>query len=66
MKRDTRARLLEVGSEIAHHKGYNSTGIQEVLKAAGVPRGSFHFYFKNLVGMQRNRREALKTAGVPE
>jgi TetR/AcrR family transcriptional repressor of nem operon len=47
MKQDTKARLLEVGGEIAHHKGYNSTGIQEVLKAAGVPKGSFYFYFKN-------------------
>ena len=47
MKRDTKARILEVGGEIVHQKGYNSAGIQEVLKAAGVPKGSFYFYFKN-------------------
>ena len=47
MKQDTRARLLEVGGEIVHQKGYNSTGIQEVLTATGVPKGSFYFYFKS-------------------
>ena len=47
MKQDTRARILEVGVEIVHQKGYNSAGIQEVLKAANVPKGSFYFYFKN-------------------
>ena len=38
---------MEVGGEIVHQKGYNKTGIQEVLKTAGVPKGSFYFYFKN-------------------
>ena len=47
MKQDTKARILEVGGEIAHQKGYHNTGIQEVLNAAGVPKGSFYFYFKN-------------------
>jgi TetR/AcrR family transcriptional regulator, transcriptional repressor for nem operon len=47
MKQDTKARILEVGGEIVHQKGYHSAGIQEVLKAAGVPKGSFYFYFKN-------------------
>ncbi|MCP4670131.1 MAG: TetR family transcriptional regulator, partial [Desulfobacula sp.] len=26
---------------------YNHTGIQEILTAAGVPKGSFYFYFNN-------------------
>jgi len=38
---------LERGAEIIHLKGFNHTGVQEVLRAAGVPKGSFYNYFKN-------------------
>jgi TetR/AcrR family transcriptional repressor of nem operon len=47
MKTDTKERILEAGAEIIHHKGYNHTGIQEILSAAGVPKGSFYNFFKN-------------------
>ncbi len=47
MKQDTKHIIIEAGARIIHRKGYNHTGIQEVLKAAGVPKGSFYFYFKN-------------------
>ncbi len=30
-----------------HKKGFNNTGIKEILDAAGVPKGSFYHYFKN-------------------
>ena len=30
-----------------HLKGFNHTGIQEILDAADVPKGSFYNYFKN-------------------
>lgn len=47
MKQDTKHKILEAGARIMHHKGYHHTGIQEVLNAAGVPKGSFYFYFKS-------------------
>lgn len=47
MKQATRQKLIETGARIMHHKGYNYTGIQEVLRAAAVPKGSFYFYFRN-------------------
>lgn len=47
MSKDTKNKIIEVGAQIMHHKGYHHTGIQEVLSAAGVPKGSFYFYFKN-------------------
>ncbi|UCD31643.1 MAG: TetR family transcriptional regulator C-terminal domain-containing protein [Desulfobacterales bacterium] len=47
MKQDTKQKIIEAGARIIHRKGYNHTGIQEVLKAAGVPKGSFYFYFSN-------------------
>ena len=46
-KEATRLRLLETGERIFLEKGYNHTGIQEVLKDAGVPKGSFYYYFKS-------------------
>lgn len=47
MKQDTKQKIIESGARIIHHKGYHHTGIQEVLSAAGVPKGSFYFYFQN-------------------
>ena len=44
-KPDTRTALLEAGMNIMIEKGYNNTGIQEVLLAVGVPKGSFYHYF---------------------
>ena len=47
IKQKTRALLLEKGAEIFHRKGFHHTGINEILAAAAVPKGSFYFYFKN-------------------
>lgn len=37
--------LLEKGMEILWSKGYNGTSVNDIVKAAGVPKGSFYFYF---------------------
>jgi TetR/AcrR family transcriptional repressor of nem operon len=47
MQANTRARIIETGAEIIHRKGFNHTGIQEILNAANVPKGSFYNYFKS-------------------
>ena len=47
IKRKTRSLLLEKGAEIIHQKGFHHTGINEILAAVGVPKGSFYFYFKS-------------------
>ena len=47
MKENTKMKILEAGAEIIHLKGYHHTGIQEILDAAGVPKGSFYNYFRN-------------------
>jgi TetR/AcrR family transcriptional repressor of nem operon len=44
---ETRAELIRIGSEIIVRQGYNNTGINAVLTAAGVPKGSFYYYFSN-------------------
>jgi TetR/AcrR family transcriptional regulator, transcriptional repressor for nem operon len=44
-KETTKTALLEAGTSIMLEKGYNNTGIQEVLDSIGVPKGSFYYYF---------------------
>ena len=39
--------ILLSGARLIHEKGYNNTGLQEILSAAGVPKGSFYFHFKS-------------------
>ncbi len=46
-KQGTKKKILRAGAEIIHQKGFNNTGIQEILKSAGVPKGSFYFYFES-------------------
>ncbi|HQT97103.1 MAG: acrylate utilization transcriptional regulator AcuR [Desulfobacteria bacterium] len=42
---ETREALIRYGTEILTEKGFHSTGIDEVLKHVGVPKGSFYHYF---------------------
>lgn len=42
---DTREGLVRLGTEILTEKGFLNTGIDELLKRAGVPKGSFYHYF---------------------
>lgn len=41
----TRARLIRAGLVHLTERGYGATGVDEILKAAGVPRGSFYHHF---------------------
>ena len=41
----TRDDIIRVGLEILGEKGFNSCGIDAVLKSAKIPKGSFYYYF---------------------
>ncbi|MBA2409209.1 MAG: TetR family transcriptional regulator C-terminal domain-containing protein [Gammaproteobacteria bacterium] len=41
----TRSELVRVGTEIIAQHGFNTTGLNAVLRSAGVPKGSFYYYF---------------------
>lgn len=47
MGEETRQRIIEAGAELVHRQGFNNTGLKDILKASGVPKGSFYFYFAN-------------------
>ncbi len=42
---DTRASILRAAQQILPRKGFAAVGINEVLTAAGVPKGSFYHFF---------------------
>ncbi len=46
LKHETKADyLLEKGLHIIWSRGYNGTSVNDIVKAADVPKGSFYFYF---------------------
>jgi TetR/AcrR family transcriptional repressor of nem operon len=44
---ETRATIIGIASQLLRVNGYDGTGIDAVLKQAGVPKGSFYHYFKS-------------------
>lgn len=47
---DIRSALVWCGTELLTERGFQITGIDEVLKRVGVPKGSFYHYFKSKDG----------------
>jgi TetR/AcrR family transcriptional repressor of nem operon len=45
--RDTKKQIIKAGMSIIARQGFNSTGIEAVLKQAMVPKGSFYHYFSS-------------------
>lgn len=45
VKTTTRDKLLEVAHGLVMVHGFNNTGIGQIVKDAGVPKGSFYHYF---------------------
>lgn len=43
--KDTRSHILSVGRNLTARQGYSGVGLNELLKAADVPKGSFYHYF---------------------
>jgi TetR/AcrR family transcriptional repressor of nem operon len=44
---DTKAHIIRVGLETLTEFGFSATGLDTILKKAGVPKGSFYHYFKS-------------------
>jgi TetR/AcrR family transcriptional repressor of nem operon len=43
--KDTRSHILSVRRSLTARQGYSGVGLNELLKAADVPKGSFYHYF---------------------
>lgn len=44
---DSRQAILDAGQRTIAHRGWAAVGLNELLSEAGVPRGSFYYYFKS-------------------
>nr|WP_279343201.1 TetR/AcrR family transcriptional regulator [Fundidesulfovibrio terrae] len=47
VKQDTKKAIIEAAAPLIYRQGFHRTGLKEILDAAGVPKGSFYFYFKS-------------------
>ncbi len=47
MKKNTAQNIIEAAAPLIHRRGFHHTGLKEIVEAAGVPKGSFYFYFKS-------------------
>jgi TetR/AcrR family transcriptional repressor of nem operon len=43
----TRDQILDAATRLIHLQGYHCTSLDEVLKASGVGKGNFYYYFKS-------------------
>ena len=46
-KKHNREDILEKGEELIRQRGFNKTGVEEIINACGVPKGTFYNYFKS-------------------
>ncbi|WP_228060019.1 TetR/AcrR family transcriptional regulator [Plectonema radiosum] len=47
MSTDKRNQLIRVGREIIVQRGFNAASLNDILTTAGVPKGSFYYYFSS-------------------
>lgn len=44
---DKRNQLIQIGAEAIAQRGFNGVSINEILTIAGIPKGSFYYYFSS-------------------
>ncbi|PIJ51667.1 TetR family transcriptional regulator [Erwinia sp. OLTSP20] len=44
-RNDTRDHVLDTGERLCAQRGFTSVGLIELLREAGIPKGSFYYYF---------------------
>ncbi|QEW34341.1 TetR/AcrR family transcriptional regulator [Erwinia billingiae] len=42
-----RQHIIDVARTLITHKGYSAVGLAEIVKTAGIPKGSFYYYFQS-------------------
>lgn len=57
--------LLDKGMALLWSKGYNATSVNDIVKAAGIPKGSFYFYFNSKEDFTVQALEKYFNAQVP-
>ncbi|WP_037571457.1 TetR/AcrR family transcriptional regulator [Phaeacidiphilus oryzae] len=55
---DAREKILTAAHDLIERRGYSALGVAEICKAAGVPKGSFYYFFES--------KEALALAVIDD
>lgn len=59
MSNKTRQQLVETTSRLLERQGYHGTGLNQIVRESGAPRGSLYYYFPE-------GKEALVAAAIAE
>jgi TetR/AcrR family transcriptional repressor of lmrAB and yxaGH operons len=57
----TRDQIIQTTSDLLENQGYHATGMSEIVKASGAPKGSIYYYFPK--GKEEITSEAVLFAG---
>lgn len=58
---NAKEKFIETACMLFEVKGYNATGLNEILKESGAPKGSLYYHFPN--GKEELALESIKLAG---
>lgn len=47
MKEGTIEHILQIGTDLIISNGFHNIGLKKILDEAGIPKGSFYYYFKS-------------------
>lgn len=60
-KANTKEKFIETASRLFEAKGYNATGLNEILNESGAPKGSLYYHFPK--GKEELALESVNLAG---
>lgn len=58
MKADVKQKVLETTRGLMQSQGYNATGLNQIIKESGTPKGSLYHYFPG--GKEQLAKEAIQ------
>ena len=47
MASDIRSRIVETSWKLFHDKGFGETTINDIIREAGISKGTFYYYFRS-------------------
>lgn len=59
IKKDSRENILAAARRLFHLQGYHATGLNQILKESGAPKGSLYYHFPN--GKEQLAIEAVES-----
>lgn len=58
---DARERIIDTACQLMESQGYHATGLNQIVRESGAPKGSLYYYFPN--GKEELAAEAIRHTG---